>query len=659
MKIHIHTPKLKMVRSSVKTASFQIGKISSTIRHSGSGWGSLGSLMVKDNEKETQDKKTGDRKTSDRTSEAMRFLKPREKKFYQRLPARIRNKFLPKEKMPVRGPAIKNKGGMGSGSINMSSAGSFRTVTPSPTGTSVFGSTLGTGTATGAGAGSGVSTGAGAAVMTSSAAATTAASTSAATAGAATTASTAAATVTTAATTTVTTAATAATAAATSAATAGATAGAFAVAEGAKLSKKAAEKIQKALKDSVKIKKAKQAALEEQNKKTSSGKKKLAGAGGAIQEFIESFKQVAGMAVGSFLSSILSLLISVVALPIMLIAVVAVLLVSLILGTSGTGNTQIVAVAQAEARNWEENIGGYKYKNWYGMDSDWCAIFVSWCADQCGFIDSGLFVKSASVPVIRNYYESIGAFHRKGTYEPKPGDLIIYGATGGDHIGIVAEYDSTAKIITTIEGNTGASSTDTYHEGSRVREKQVSIAYGWIYGFCSPDYPMDVGELTGGTNTEQAFNYFIALGYTPEASAGIIGNLLQETGFDANGDMAIHTTGYDGAVGIAMWTYPSIRNGFLNYAQAQGEPWPQTGLKVQLDYLAMTMGQTGVWMFNSYSASHFPADANMTLEEFKHCKDIALAATSFCACYERPDYRLAMLDKRIQYAQTVYRRYAK
>ena len=48
----------------------------------------------------------------------------------------------------------------------------------------------------------------------------------------------------------------------------------------------------------------------------------------------------------------------------------------------------IVAVAQQEYANREENRGGYKYKNWYGMNADWCAMFVSWCADQCGYIRS-------------------------------------------------------------------------------------------------------------------------------------------------------------------------------------------------------------------------------------------------------------------------------
>lgn len=652
MKIYKRNPKVRISVSSVKFASIHVGKLTGSIREAGSGRGSLSALQVKGPAEEGQER---EKKKSERLPEfdrqVMRLLKPKEYKKYKNLPNRIRKKFVPDHPgSRSKGAAIKTGTAVPAGASppDPVSALSFSPGTTGMAGPSAAGSGGASGSAGAVASGTGAGTSA-AVSMTSSSAATSAAGAS----GAAASSATATAAVTSTTTAAVTTTA----AAATSAATAGATAGAFAVAEGAKATKKAAEKIQKALKDSAKMQKAREAALEEEHKKTSDGKTKLAGAGGALQEFMESFKRVAGMAVGSFVSSILSLLLSVAALPILLIAVLAVVLISAILGTSGTGNTQIVAVAQAEEQAWEENIGGYKYKNWYGMDADWCAMFVSWCADQCGFIDSGLFVKSASVPVIRNFYESTGDFYRKGDYEPKPGDLIIYGATGGDHIGIVTGYDSTAKIITTIEGNTGASSTDTYHEGSRVREKQVSMAYGWIYGFCSPDYPIDVGELVGGTYTEQAFNYFLTLGYTPQASAGIVGNLLQETGFEPNGDMAIHTTGDGGAVGIAMWTYPSIRSGFLDYAKAQGEPWPDTSLKVQLDYLVMTMGQPTIWMFNSYSGRHFPAEANMTLEEYKRCTDVALATTAFCACYERPDHSAAMLDQRIRYAQSVYERY--
>lgn len=57
------------------------------------------------------------------------------------------------------------------------------------------------------------------------------------------------------------------------------------------------------------------------------------------------------------------------------------------------GNQAIVEVALTQVGN----QGGQPYWSWYGFDSrvEWCACFVSWCADQCGYIESGLVPKFA------------------------------------------------------------------------------------------------------------------------------------------------------------------------------------------------------------------------------------------------------------------------
>ena len=47
----------------------------------------------------------------------------------------------------------------------------------------------------------------------------------------------------------------------------------------------------------------------------------------------------------------------------------------------------------------QEGNGGDPYWSWYGFSSrvEWCACFVSWCADQCGYIESGVIPKFFSV----------------------------------------------------------------------------------------------------------------------------------------------------------------------------------------------------------------------------------------------------------------------
>lgn len=46
----------------------------------------------------------------------------------------------------------------------------------------------------------------------------------------------------------------------------------------------------------------------------------------------------------------------------------------------------IVEVAESQIGN----IGGMKFWKWYGFTEpvDWCACFVSWCGEQCGYIDA-------------------------------------------------------------------------------------------------------------------------------------------------------------------------------------------------------------------------------------------------------------------------------
>ena len=62
----------------------------------------------------------------------------------------------------------------------------------------------------------------------------------------------------------------------------------------------------------------------------------------------------------------------------------------------GGGSKAIVEVALSQVGN----IGGEPYWRWYGFSGreEWCACFVSWCAEQCGYIESGLVPKFAYCP---------------------------------------------------------------------------------------------------------------------------------------------------------------------------------------------------------------------------------------------------------------------
>lgn len=73
--------------------------------------------------------------------------------------------------------------------------------------------------------------------------------------------------------------------------------------------------------------------------------------------------------------------------------------------TSG-GNQAIVEVALTQLGN----EGGQPYWSWYGFDGrvEWCACFVSWCADQCGYLDSGIVPKFAGCVDGANWFKGNG-----------------------------------------------------------------------------------------------------------------------------------------------------------------------------------------------------------------------------------------------------------
>ena len=154
---------------------------------------------------------------------------------------------------------------------------------------------------------------------------------------------------------------------------------------------------------------------------------------------------------------------------------------------NGTVCTQIVEAAQNELNDADKTVGGYRYKNWYGMDANWCAMFVSYCADKCGFIEKGIMPKTASVAASKQWYINNNLYHDAASgYVPKAGDIIIFG-NGMSHTGIVTGYNPETKKLTTIEGNSGRSSTTPYHKGSHVKEH----TYSKIAGYGTPQYPQD------------------------------------------------------------------------------------------------------------------------------------------------------------------------
>ncbi|MDR0863111.1 MAG: CHAP domain-containing protein [Oscillospiraceae bacterium] len=116
---------------------------------------------------------------------------------------------------------------------------------------------------------------------------------------------------------------------------------------------------------------------------------------------------------------------------------------------NGSGDIVAVAVSQLG------NVNGESYWSWYGFEGRvaWCATFVSWCANECGYIDAGIIPKFAACQS-----QGIPWFQNRGlwqdsSYVPAPGDIIFFDWEqdgSSDHVGIVESVEG--EVVHTIEG---------------------------------------------------------------------------------------------------------------------------------------------------------------------------------------------------------------
>lgn len=154
------------------------------------------------------------------------------------------------------------------------------------------------------------------------------------------------------------------------------------------------------------------------------------------------------------------------------------------LADDGEGNMEagqpelMVSIAKSQIGN----EGGEKYWRWYGStDSvDWCACFVSWCANEAGMIEDGM------APMFAEVNEGIRWLREQDQwidvdeipdFRPTPGTLIFFdwGQDGlADHVGIVERCRR--GTVYAIEGNSGDRVTNRYY----MQDSAEIMGYGDI-----------------------------------------------------------------------------------------------------------------------------------------------------------------------------------
>lgn len=147
----------------------------------------------------------------------------------------------------------------------------------------------------------------------------------------------------------------------------------------------------------------------------------------------------------------------------------------------GTPNVDYISRMISVANNEIGYMEGYNNANKYGVwfeypNVAWCAIFVSWVANQAG-VGIDVVPKFSSVSHGMLWYQQRDLFEFKEDYTPKAGDIIFFKSDGASHTGIVTGCDG--EIVYTTEGNTS----------NGVFARSYPLDYRTITGYGLPDYP--------------------------------------------------------------------------------------------------------------------------------------------------------------------------
>lgn len=125
-------------------------------------------------------------------------------------------------------------------------------------------------------------------------------------------------------------------------------------------------------------------------------------------------------------------------------------------------------------------------------------------------------------------------------------------------------------------------------------ERQVQQR-AWIQNFArgrlgmqSPEARMEAlrGDVTPTQNARTAYDFFIERGWKPHQAAGIVGNLMQESGLRTHARNAGDGSDGSDSIGIAQWNSDRAAR-LKRFAEARGTDWRD--LKTQLEFVDLEL----------------------------------------------------------------------
>ena len=155
-------------------------------------------------------------------------------------------------------------------------------------------------------------------------------------------------------------------------------------------------------------------------------------------------------------------------------------------------------------------------------------------------------------------------------------------------------------------------------------------------------------DISNISDVKQAvWKFFTSRGYTKEATAGIMGNLQQESGINPT---TIQGNGRGPAAGIAQWENINKKSArwkqMSDYAASKGKDWKD--LQSQLEFIEMELGGTG--NVDKYTSTLLNKKVG-GLSGFKSLTDVGKATAAFENSFERAGVKV--MDRRIKYANNI------
>lgn len=227
---------------------------------------------------------------------------------------------------------------------------------------------------------------------------------------------------------------------------------------------------------------------------------------------------------------------------------------------SGKGIAEIALGEVGTERGQERPKGSNSvyYNNWYygksvyGDSFEWCGVFISWCASECGYLDSGLFLKTASCAEQYRHLTSSEGFSSYpmsecticgGEYSPSVGDLCFWYSGGAfTHMGIISKSTNAALDIT--QGNCGDEVRTLTYTADSLRSSP-GLSGGFIVHV---EYPGFSFEGTGDLQDTVFLFLTKELGISKGGACGVLGNLQVECAWNLN---AIGDSGT--SYGLCQW----------------------------------------------------------------------------------------------------------